>query len=392
MKKIILIGLFLTGISLAQSYQWCVDSLYSQNYATKISAIRCVNDFEPEGAIEVILELIGNQQPYLQIQFLNALYTLGYEDVSTQAHNLILRADEFANDPEYPWDPLDAKVFATAILIYKGDYSTIEYVFEQLNQGEITVSDELAFHLLHNIMENVPSYKQEAKNILLSVLNNHDEYFRYYALLYLAEEFGDEMNNELVDKFVNDNDLPTRFLALEFLFKQKYAGLDSLLKTQLINDSTGVLRTAIADSLLQKFGEPSDLKAVISYQPNEPDETARSLMGYSISDFIPPNPDTLNWQGMITKLLSYTDELFQYGWIKNEETRDYYIQKLNAVNEAVGNHGATAEACTIINDEILPQAEQDLKEQLITAEGYKFLHYYTIYIKEEIEKEFGACQ
>ena len=320
------------------------------------------------------------------------MYSLEYEDVVNEAYALISRADDFANDPEYPRDPLDAKVDATAILIYKGDYSTVEYVFEQLNQGEITYNQGTAFHLLPYIMDNVPSYKEEAKNILMNALNNNNEDIRYYSLLYLAEEFGEEMNDELVEKFVNSDDLPTKMMALKELCINNYSELNALLKQQLELEEEMSLRVDIADSLLFRFGEPSDLKAVIDYQPNEPDETARSLMGYSIDEFIPPKPDTLNWQGMITKLVSYTDESFNYGWIKNEETRDYYIQKLKDVNEALGNNSSITEACTIINDEILPQAEQDLKEQLITAEGYKFLHYYTIYIKDEIEKEFGSCQ
>jgi len=160
MKKIILISFLLAGFNYAQSYEWCLDSLYSENYVTKCEAMDCVYYFEPEGTIEVLLELIEKQQPDLQTRFLSTLYNLGYEDVGTQAHELISRADEFANYPEYPSDPLEAKVLATAILIYKGDYSTTEYVFEQLNQDEITIGDGLALHMLPYIMENVPSYKQ----------------------------------------------------------------------------------------------------------------------------------------------------------------------------------------------------------------------------------------
>ncbi len=70
MKKIILISFLLAGVNYAQSFEWCLDSLYSENYVTKCEAINCVNEFEPEGAIEVLLELIEQQQPYLQTRFL----------------------------------------------------------------------------------------------------------------------------------------------------------------------------------------------------------------------------------------------------------------------------------------------------------------------------------
>ncbi|WP_304132230.1 hypothetical protein [Ignavibacterium album] len=388
---IIISSIFFCSISLAQTYQWCIDSLYSENYNTKLLAIDCVNYFKPEGAIDVLVDLIEEQQPYLQIQFLNALYTLNYDDVITKAHELISRADDFENDPEYPWDPLDAKVFATAILVYKGDYSTIEYVFDQLNGNEITYNNIIAFHLLPDIMANMPNYKDEAKNILLNELDNENVDIRYYALLYLAQEFGEEMNNELRNKLINDNDLPTKIMALEYLFINNYSELNSLLKQQLELEEEPSLRINIADSLLQKFGEPSDLKAVIDYQPNEPDETARSLMRYSIKEFIPPKPDTLGYYDLCIRLISYTEEMFEYNWILNKETRDYYAERLTEIYQSIENTGEISYACSIINERILPQVERDRAEELITSEGYKFLYYYTTYKKEEIEEEYGSC-
>lgn len=390
-KIIILFCLIVIAQSYAQNYENCVDSLYSENYGAKVIAIECVNYFKPEGAIDVLVELIDTQQPFLQIQFLNALYTLEYENVETEAHELIARADGFYEDPEYPWDPLDAKVFATAILVYKGDYSTIEYIFEQLYQDEITLGDALPLEILSIIMKNVPSYREESKNILLGELNNDSEEIRYFVILYLAQEFGEEMNNELIEKFVDDSDLPTRTLALQYLCINNYSELNSLLKEQLELEEEPSLRIDIADSLLLRFGEPSDLKAVIDYQPNEPDETARSLMGYAIDEFISPKPENLDYYGLCTRLITYTDEMFVYDWIQNEETRDYYSQMLTVVYESIESTGEIGDACSVIDERILQQLEQDLAEELITIEGYKFLHYYTIYIKEEIEEEYGPC-
>ena len=392
MKKIIIfIYLFSTIYSYSQDFENCIDSLYSQNFLTKLFAVECVTDLKNYKALNTLGELLESQPPYLQIQFLNALYTLEDPNIQTVAHELISRADTFDEDPEYPYDPLEAKVFATRILVNIGDFSTIEYVFDQLNGNEITYNNIIAFHLLPDIMANMPNYKDEAKNILLNELDNENVDIRYYALLYLAEEFGEEMNNELRNKLINDNDLPTKIMALEHLFINNYSELNSLLKQQLELEEEPSLRIDIADSLLQKFGEPSDLKAVIDYQPNEPDETARSLMRYSIKEFIPPKPDTLGYYDLSKRLISYTDEMFGYDWIHNKETRDYYAERLTEVYESIENTGEIGYACSIINERILPQVERDRAEELITSEGYKFLHYYTIYIKEEIENEYGSC-
>lgn len=392
-KTIVLILLYFSQTidSLSQDYRECIDSLYSENYYSKLAAVECVNALGIQEAADILVKLIGIQQPYLQLLFLNTLYVLEYNDIPTLAHELISRADTFDEDPEYPYDPLEAKVFATRILVNIGDFSAIEYVFDQLNGNEVTYNNIIAFHLLPDIMANMPNYKDEAKNILLNELDNENVDIRYYALLYLAQEFGEEMNNELRNKFINDNDLPTKIMALEYLFINNYRELNSLLKQQLELEEEPSLRINIADSLLQKFGEPSDLKAVIDYQPNEPDETARSLMRYSIKEFIPPKPDTLGYYDLCTRLISYTDEMFGYDWIHNRETKDYYAKRLTEVYESIDNTGEIGYACSIINERILPQVEQDRAEELITSEGYKFLHYYTIYIKEEIEKEYGSC-
>lgn len=392
-KTIILILLYFsqTFDSLSQDYQECIDSLYSENYYSKLAAVECVNALEIQEAGDILADLIEIQAPYIQLQFLNTLYVLNYGDIQTLAHELISRADGFDEDPEHPYDPLEAKVFATRILVNTGDFSTIEYAFDQLNGNEITIENITAFHLLPDIMANVPTYRDEAKNILLNELYNDNVDIRYYAMDYLADEFGEEMNNELRDKFINDNDLPTKMMTLKHLFINNYSELNSLLKQQLELEEEPSLRIDIADSILQKFGEPSDLKAVKDYQPNEPDETARSLMRYSIKEFIPPKPDTLGYYDLCKRLISYTDEMFGYDWIHNKETRDYYAERLTEVYESIENTGEIGYACSIINERILPQVERDRAEELITSEGYKFLYYYTIYIKEEIEKKYGSC-
>jgi hypothetical protein len=114
-------------------------------------------------------------------------------------------------------------------------------------------------------------------------------------------------------------------------------------------------------------------------------------MQHSIDVFIPSKPDTMGWYGLTTRLILYTDEMFGYGWIANEETKDFYVRRLQEIINSIGQTSEKNSACSIINESIVPQVEQDLQKVLITTEGYKFLHYYTMYIKEEIVEEFGPC-
>ncbi|MCL4279729.1 MAG: hypothetical protein KJZ60_08615, partial [Ignavibacteriaceae bacterium] len=56
--------------------------------------------------------------------------------------------------------------------------------------------------------------------------------------------------------------------------------------------------------------------------------------------------------------------------------------KLNLLNSQITS-GRYKDACSTLNKALLVQIEKDLATNKITTEGYKFLHYYCVYIKEE---------
>lgn len=390
MKKILIIILLVVSLkSLAQNSQDCVDSLYSQDYFTKLFAVECVTELKIHEASNVLSELLENQQPYLQMQFLNALYTLNDPNIIIKAHALISRADTFDLHPEYPYDPLDAKVFATAILVYKGDFSTINYVFEQLHRNEITVEDALSIHLLPYIIRGVPSYRDEVKSILLSQLNNTSEEIRYYSISYLAEEFGEEMNQELVNKFINDSDLPIKLKVLEYLCINGYSNLNLLLMDQLTLEEEPTLRKDIADTLLLKFGNPSDFKTVKDYQPNEPDETARSLMGFAIREFIPTRPNaSITVLNMISNLVNITDTLFNYTWLGDFTFANSLKSKLNQAKTFLlsGDSLSCAIQVKTFQDDVdaVYKDSLNLDPRFVTVEGWKFLYWNAQYILDRL--------
>lgn len=153
---------------------------------------------------------------------------------------------------------------------------------------------------------------------MVNILENAEyETNRFIALKHLIEFAGTEAITNIVNAFVNNSKSSIRLLAFEGLIKLNYQELNSLIKSRLSLDSDQVIRREIADTLLVKFGTPSDLKAVIDYLPNEPDEVSRRLMEHSIHNFIPPRP-TVPTDEMIRNLIHYNDELLQYGWVKIE--------------------------------------------------------------------------
>ena len=347
------------------------------------------------GFIPVLEEEIFKQsEPVMIKDFLETLDVLDAGEIVPITYQFIEMADGFA-DMYPPADPLEMKVIATEILFKRGDYSTAHYVFE-LAEREYLFNERtrlIVISMLGSIINELPSHENQAKEMLLQALNNSpNAKVRSMPLSFLSGKYGSQLIGLYVTLSQNDSDWLLRLQAIKSLRASNYIQLNGFLRDRLLSDNQPELREWVGTYLLNWFGEPSDYKYLQDYSPDEPDSATKEGISLELVTFIPPKPASLNWQEMITRLVSYTDELFQYNWIKNEKTRDYYNQKLNSVNEAIENNNPTAESCTIINEQILPQTEQDLKEQTITSEGYKFLHYYTIYIKEEIEKEFGACQ
>jgi len=384
--------LFVPKITLSQEF--CEPEYIIQLLNSKVDNERAqaVDLIEGCNKIELIDDLETafqkEKELYIKQSDLEVIYKFNSPNTLDYTYDFINSIDVLEKDVLD--DEYYSRLLATKILFDLQDYSKYKYVFDFV-ENRFDRPAVLAIIMLSRIIEQLPQFTENARLKLEDYsLNSGIQNMRAMAITVLTNRFGAEYVDDCISKFYNDDSFIVRNTAFQLLSELNYSKLNVILREKLMDDVDWSLRVLISDSLLKKFGEPTDLKTVIDYQPNEPNETARSLMEYSTTHFIPPKPDTLNSLTMITKLVSYTDELFEYGWIKTEETRDYYVQKLNAVNEALVNN-EIEESCAIINDQLLLQTEQDLKDQLITTESYKFLHHYTIYIREEIEVEFGTC-
>ena len=366
--------------------------LYNGDFEVIINELELIVENNDQGAIDTLHSLILEQTPYIQLCYLKTLSLLNDQDILSYCNDFIYRADNFQQH-EYMEDPLEMKVEATKLLIENNDFTTINYIFQffDLYKPDFNSLQKDILSLFPVIALNIPSTSSAIKEDLIFVFTNSDiDINRFEALVFLDSIFGYTIIDQLVDA-VDDSDYSVRSFSLNKLNEYKYVGFNELLKERLLIDPSRSMRTKISQLLLSDFGEPADLKSVIDYHPTETHPTSKSLIGFYIQKFIPPKPDTLDWNELTTTLITYTDELFQYGWIANQQTKDFYSNKLEDIITIINETNEIDSACTIINSQLLPQAEQDLQQELITTEGYKFLHYYTIYIKEEIKEEFGPC-
>jgi len=394
MKTVISIVFIINALIFSQGDP-LLEKLDGESFAGRFEALRYIRENRLEEYIPELESRIFNQETLLlqeaYLKTLNALNAANTYDFAIQYYNSI---DLFNPEPYIEINSiLELKARAQEIFFEYGDYSKTEDIFIYLNDPNEIKSFGLIIHDLKTVYENVPSFQTQALDWLLIILNEStDIYLRKTALKILNQINYTEITNICVNIINNEaEDGNLKYFASRILFDKDYTGLPNILREKINSDPSDVLRWRFASGLLEYYAVPSDLKLVIDHIPNEPDEDVRGMFEIIVHRFIPPKPEILDYYGLCTRLVTYTDEMFQYGWIQNEETRDYYAQRLTEVYESIENTSEIGEACSIIDERILPQVEQDLGEQLVTNEAYKFLHYYTIYIKEEIEEEFGPC-
>lgn len=383
MKKYMIISFFVLSqvFIVAQSL---LERLDSPDYSVRLKALIEIRDNHLTEYIDDLVERTFTQ-PILTLNYyvLDVLFRLEYRD-AIMIHQFIDSCDQFPKE-----NPLYYKVKASELLINMDDFTTVDYVFEYVDKDPVKNGQGL-IPVLTKIALELPQHSQAIKNLLINIKDN-SEFFqdRRKALKYLILILG-EMNlqNEILNSVINDPSADVRNFAMAHY---NFPDRKNILKQQIANDSDSYQRINFSEIYLEEFAEPEDLKFIKEYSIIEPDEYVKESLTNLFYGFSPSKPDTLTWSALITRLISYNDEMYQYGWIVNEETRNYYIEQLTQVFESITNTGENDEACERINAKILPRAEQDLQEELITTEAYKFLYYYTLYIKEEIEKEFGAC-
>ncbi len=377
MKKFITIILLIFANTNINS-QTILERLDSPDYIIRIDALIEIRDNNLTEYTDALLER-AFEQPLLSLsfQFVEVLFSLEYPEISEIVYQFINICDE-------GWieNTVDYKARATNILIELNDFSTVDYIFEFIDQDRYNNSP-LFMKTLKKIALNLPQYSEIIKDLFLNI-NNGSQFSqdRRRALEYLIQLYGaNSFREEMHYSIINDPDPTVRAYAMNQYF---FADRKDLLRQQIENDNHWRLRIDYTVFLLEEYGEPADLKFIIDYQLTEPDERASLGIVNRVRAFIPPRP-TVPTSEMITNLVSYTDELNQYGWIISKYA---YLELLLDIEKAYSNEDVELLCEELI--EFLDFIEAWHNTPLLTEEGYKFMHYHGTYIKENVEDEFGV--
>lgn len=390
MKKIIMsLFIFSLNFNLLAQEGDPIKDLFSNDDLIVWEALEEIENLNITEAIPVLIDLISAKHPVTQLRFLEVLKYLKYDQLRSAAYEFIHRSDTF-NDFDPPYDPLKAKVKVTLLLFYLGDFNTYNYVFDYISEIKPNVADE-AIYLLPLISEYVPSHSNQAYIELLYAYINSEEnsVIKYFCLENLNKMNPANFNADLITQFTQSPVYENRIQALELLCQNRIPGLNQILINQLDNESSPTIRIKIVDSLLVLYGTPFELHTIKNYLTRETDNTNHTIISYEVANFIPPRP-TVTTEEMIENLITYNDELLQYGWITEYPVYNSYKKILEKTQESYRSQ-SLPDLCENLNS-LLQLAENQHGGPLLTEEGYKFLHYHGTYIKENVESEFGTCE
>ena len=314
---------------------------------------------------------------YLSYRYLEGLYELGYSNINQYTHDFIGICDSFPKE-----GPLYYKCKATSILVELGDYSTVGYAFEFVNADPLENAQRI-IPLLYCIGEKLPAYSDTVKNLLVMIKDNStspiSRRFAFYDLLKLYGE--SNLRNEILTSVTDDVNPDIRHEAMSHY---NFPDRKDVLKQRIRNESNSTLRGMYAEIFLKENDKPEDLQFMIDYNKREPDENIRETITNIILGFAPKRPDeTVSPLEMINNLLSVTDDLYSYHWIKSEALYNSYKNTLEAAAEDIGR-GLTGKASDAVYD-MLDRVESDYHNtSSVSFEAWQFLHYHLEYILDKL--------
>lgn len=405
-KTVILISVLLLYVSTVDAQtltpeqrQQIIAEIASQDPFVRSEAIRQAIRYRIVEAAPVIEEQMWKNKTELYGLSLDALEFLGSPNLYQIARQLIDSAETHPSSPIID-DPLSLRVLATEYLFKFGDYSTAHYVFASLRDTTRPLS-AVAYRLLKPIIQNVPQYADSAKKEALRLVREaRMPIDRLNILEDLVDIYGTQMFPEIVHMFVNDPDPNgiNRFEAFRLLCILDYPRLNALLRERLSKEPAAAYRADIVDTLLIRFGTPSDYEFVRQYEPSEPEPVIRSTIARALTRFTPPNPPSSTPVSvLLDSLISYKHQVFVLGWLGDKN----FVNELDNHLENAQNHLARGDSVNCgkevekFQEKVQKEYDKTIDDQkknkprdkrFVTVEGWKFLYYHAQYLLDRLPK------
>lgn len=314
------------------------------------------------------------------------------------AHRLIDTLDVNPNDyvlnPDSGPDVLYEKVKICDIMFQLNDFSKLTFIFELIERDSIKEITDVVIDPLIKIMQNVPAYSEEAKNILIDlVYNSNDLFTRSNSLIALEKTIGIESLPIILQSFQSDSSDVNRYYILnEYL--SKYSGdidLSGILKERIYNEPAGSLRLRIAKILLYGPGGISNYNFVKNYINDESDQMIKDAIRYEVEENIPRlfyNDSSLTV--IIDSLISTTNQSYFNNWLgeitfSNELKNILTTAKTNLQNGDSLACRVQVKAFQDLVDNVYKDS-LNTDQRFVTIEGWEFLYWNAQYILDRLPK------
>jgi hypothetical protein len=374
--------------SLPEIKAYILNMLQSEDYYDRNAVIGdATYMYNVPEVVPILEQTIWNQDKYLAYDYLVALNKYNSSNFTSMAHQFIDAVDTMSviMNSFSLFSVLEMKVYTTDDLMDRGDFSTIQFVFELIESKKPGTFIGAA-NMLTKIIENVPQHESEAKAELIRLAQLNDRNESYNAVYWIIKHYGEETIPILVNVFINSTYRPEKAIALDALIKFGYQDLENLMRRRQITDST--MTTAIAEGLLEYYPSPYNY-LFIGDNFGQISSGRQLTVSFLLQGFTPPVPDSsLSNIDLLENLIDLTDTVYNYTWLGDLQFEDELQSIIQSAKTNLQNQDSLACAFQV-------KAFQDLVDNVykdslnadprfVTIEGWKFFYWNAQYILDRL--------
>jgi len=359
---------------------------YDQYYA--LIAVIDSNIIEAKDIIEQKFWQFARSQQSLALEaLLKFKSNLTLEYAQRLMDSLDINPIDYVLNSESGPDVIFEKVKICEIMFELNDFSKLEYVFELVNRDSIQEVSDIVIDPLIKIMQNVPSYSEQAKSKLIDLVYSSN------ALIALEKSIGIESLPIILQSFQSDSSDVNRYYILnEFLSKySENIDLSDILRERIYTEQAGSLRLRIAKILLYGPGGISNYNFVKNYINDESDEMIKDAIAFEVEENLPRlfyEDSTL--VVILDSLISVTNQVHIINWLGdlNFSNELKNILTTAKINLQTGDSLACRVQVKAFQDLVNNVYKDSLNTdpRFVTIEGWKFLYWNAQYILDRLSK------
>ena len=382
MKKFIYIIILIHSISFSQDI---TEDLLSDNPMKNIQALTIIENKEDNQFTPLLLQIIESKDLTLQLNILNTLNVLNYEDINQEVFAYLNRIEN-SNEEDLLLSKEVLKVHAIKLLINNGNTDYVNFIYSNLESDKRTVRTGAVSSLV-TLYTQYPEFKEESLTYILSLINNedYDSNIKFLLITYLADDY--EYKPAVFEPlFVNLFNNSVEVADVEWIFntlKKHYSGdLHILLSNRLKYGPHMYSCWRMVDTLLLEYGTPNDLKTAMDHYDGETFTHAKGMIEFSINNFQPPRfPDSDSPLDMLIKIESYIQDLMDLNWVNS----NFYLEEIIMLRKESFEGPIFVDPMPRIEN-ILYQLKIDTGS-IVTSEGQRFIKDYMLYLTEKIKSK-----